>query len=150
MSERRAFSWRDDPAIPQFPDAAPLFVFDGDCVLCSGAARFVLRHDRRRRFRLTTAQGPLGVALYRHFDMESGEEGTMLVIRDGRLLTRSDGIIAMADELGWPWRAARAGIILPRALRDFLYQWVARNRYRWFGRRESCWVPTPDVADRIL
>ena len=144
------FSWRNDPAVPAFADEHPLIVFDGDCVLCSANARFVLRHDRRRRFRLTTAQSPLGAALYRHFGLRADEEGTILVLQSGRLLTDSDAAIAIPAGLGWPWRMAAAARILPRPLRDSLYAWVARNRLRWFGRRETCWVPAPADSDRIL
>jgi salicylate hydroxylase len=128
----------------------PLIVFDGLCVLCSGNARFVLRHDRSRHFNLTTAQGPLGEALYRQFGLATDDYETMLVIEKGRLLTESDGAIAIARGLGWPWRAAAAARTVPRPIRDALYRLIARNRYRLFGRRQTCWTPTPEEADRIL
>jgi predicted DCC family thiol-disulfide oxidoreductase YuxK len=144
------FSWRADPQVPAFPDDRPLIVFDGECVMCSANARFVLARDRRRRFLLTTAQSPLGAALYRHFGLSAGEEGTILVVADGRVLTESEAVIAIPAGLGWPWRIAAASRIVPRPLRDRLYRWVARNRFRWFGRRETCWVPAPADSDRIL
>jgi len=129
----------------------PLIVFDAMCVLCSANARFVLNHDRRRSFRLTTAQGPLGAALYRRFGLATDDYETMIVIDEkGRLLTESDGAIAIFSGLGWPWRAAAAARIVPRPIRDALYRLVARNRYRWFGRRDTCWVPGPGDLDRIL
>src|SRR5688572_4468471 len=128
----------------------PLIVFDGLCVLCSGNARFVLRHDRRRHFNLTTAQGPLGEALYRHFGLSTDDYETMLVIDGGRLFTQSDGAIAIARGLGWPWRAAAAARIVPRPIRNAVYRLIARNRYRLFGRRDVCWTPSPGEADRIL
>jgi predicted DCC family thiol-disulfide oxidoreductase YuxK len=148
--DRGLFSWRADPDVPSFDDDSSLIVFDGECVMCSANARFVLRHDRRRRFRLTTAQGPLGSALYRHFGLRPDEEGTILVLKGGRLLTDSDAVIAIPVGLGWPWRAAAAFRIAPRPLRDAVYRLVARNRFRWFGRRETCWRPEPADADRIL
>jgi len=144
------FSWRADPQVPAFPDDRPLIVFDGECVMCSANARFVLRHDRRRRFRLTTAQGPLGAALYRHFGLRADEEGTILVVDRGHVFTESDAAIAIPAGLGWPWRVAAALGIVPRSIRDPVYRWVARNRFRWFGRRETCWVPAPADSDRIL
>jgi predicted DCC family thiol-disulfide oxidoreductase YuxK len=126
----------------------PLIVFDGLCVLCSANARFVLRHDRRRHFRLTTAQGSLGAALYVNLGLDP--DATMLVIEDGRALTESDSFIAIARGLGWPWRAAAAAKILPKGVRDRFYRLIARNRFRLFGRRETCWVPAPGDAERIL
>jgi predicted DCC family thiol-disulfide oxidoreductase YuxK len=125
-------------------------VFDGECVLCSANARFVLRRDRRRRFRLTTAQGALGEALYRHFGLPSDRYETMLLIESGRLRTESDAALAIAEGLGWPWRAAAAARLIPRPLRDAAYRLVARNRYRLFGRRHLCWTPGAADLDRIL
>ncbi|HEX8571638.1 MAG TPA: DCC1-like thiol-disulfide oxidoreductase family protein [Allosphingosinicella sp.] len=148
--ERGPYSWRSDPDVPRFDDEHPLIVFDGECVLCSANAQFVLRRDRSRRFRLTVAQGPLGAALYRHFGLRADEEGTFLVLQGGRLLTDSDAAIAIPSGLGWPWRAAAAFRLVPRALRDRAYRWIARNRFRWFGRRESCWAPEPADSGRIL
>ena len=144
------FSWRNDPGVPPFPDEHPLLVFDGQCVLCSANAQLVMRHDRKRLFRLTTAQGPLGQALYRHFGLSAGLDGTMLLISDGRLYVESDAAIRMAALLGGPFSFAGAGRLMPAPLRDGIYRLVARNRFRLFGRREQCWVPTPDIADRIL
>jgi len=129
---------------------ADLIVFDGECVLCSRTAQFVLKRDRRRRFRLTTAQGETGQRLYRELGLPTAAFETMLVVQDGRTLTESDAALAIASGLGWPWRAASAARIVPRPLRDAAYRLIARNRYRWFGRREICWAPAPDVADRIV
>jgi salicylate hydroxylase len=74
----------------------------------------------------------------------------MLLIEDGRALMYSDAVLGIAHGLGWPWRAALLLKIVPRALRDRLYRFVADNRYRWFGRRDVCWRPSPDMMDRIL
>ena len=148
--DKGAFSWRSDPEVPAFPDEHRLIVFDGECVLCSANARFVLRHDRRRRFRLTTAQSPLGVALYRHFGLRADREGTIIVLDRGLLLIDSDAALAIPAALGWPWRLAAGLRVVPRPLRDRAYRWVARNRFRWFGRRETCWLPGPGDSDRIL
>ena len=150
MASAPPFSWRTDPAVPEFADDKPLIVFDGECVLCSGGAQFVLRHDRARRFRLTTAQAPLGRALYRHFGLRDDEEGTMLLLSEGRLLTESAAILAIARGLGGPWRAAALVEALPGGLRDRVYRFVARRRLRWFGRRDTCWMPSAADADRLL
>lgn len=128
----------------------PLIVFDGDCVMCSSQAQFVMRHDHARRFNLTTAQGPLGQELYRRLGRPTEDFETMLLVENGRVLSHSYAAIGIAAGLGWPWRAALIAKLVPRALRDRVYRFVARNRYRWFGRRESCWRPTSDIADRIL
>ena len=133
-----------DPAVI----AEPLIVFDGHCVLCSANARFVLRHDRKHHFRLTTGQSETGRAVQRHFSVDA--DATIIVVEGGRALVRSDAMLAIAHGLGWPWRAAALFRLAPRILRDPVYNLVARNRYRWFGRRETCWLPDPADADRIL
>ena len=134
---------------PGTPDG-PLIIFDGECVLCSANAQFVLRHDRRRHFRLTTAQGQVGQAVYRELGLPDAAFETMVLIDDGHAFTESDAAIGVATALGWPWRAAGLARIVPRPLRDAAYRFVARHRFTIFGRRAACWRPTPDVADRIL
>lgn len=136
--------------MPAFPDDRPLIVFDGLCVLCSANAQFVLRHDHQGRFRLTVAQGTIGEALYRHYGLVKGDYETLLVLAQGRLLTHSDAAIAVYEQLGWPWRLATLARFVPRLLRDPLYLLIARNRYRLFGRREACWMPSNADRARIL
>jgi len=131
-------------------ESGPIIVFDGHCVLCSANARFVLRHDKRRRFRLAATQSEAGAALHARFGLNRGALETIVVVENGRALTESEAVLAIAAGLGWPWRAAAAARLVPRALRDPLYRWIARNRYRWFGRRETCWRPDPADSDRML
>ena len=144
------FSYRDDPDVPAFPDDRPLIVFDGVCVLCSASARFVMGHDEAGRFRLTAAQSPLGQALYRHFGLSPTALDTFLLIEDGRAWFKADAALRVARRLGPPWSLAAIIQILPRALRDAAYDLVARNRYRVFGRRDTCFLPNADQAGRFL
>jgi predicted DCC family thiol-disulfide oxidoreductase YuxK len=144
------WSWRADAAVPPFPDEQALLVFDGECVLCSANAAFVLKHDRRLRFRLTAAQGELGQALYRHFGLSTLDYESLLLVQNGVMRRDSDAVLAMLVELGWPWRALGIARLMPPPLRDGLYRLIARNRYRLFGKRESCWVPDAHVRDRVI
>lgn len=128
----------------------PIIVFDALCVLCSTNAQFVLRHDRAGVFRLASMQGEVGAALYRSCGIDPHDPDTLVVVHSGSVLRDSDAILAIYAGLGWPWRAALIFRLVPRGLRDPVYRWVARNRYRIFGRRESCWVPSPKYAARIL
>ncbi|MET1111223.1 MAG: thiol-disulfide oxidoreductase DCC family protein [Allosphingosinicella sp.] len=128
----------------------PIIVFDALCLLCSANARFILRHDRRRHFRLASMQSEAGTALYRRFGIDPADPETLILVEGGRALRDSDAVLAIWSGLGWPWRAAAAARIVPARLRDPLYRWVARNRYRLFGRRETCWLPGPEIADRFL
>src|SRR5471030_553880 len=144
------FSYRDDPSVPSFSDDRPLIVFDGNCVLCSAFARFILRRDRRHLFRLMAAQTPLGAALYRHYGLDPVDYQTNLLIDKGRLWQKSESSLRIFERLGFPWSLVGALRVLPLALRDRLYGIVARNRLRWFGARPACYLPDPSEADRFL
>lgn len=130
--------------------ARPIIVFDAECLLCSANAQFVLDHDRQGRFLLASMQGEAGSALYRRFGIDPANPDTLIVVEGDRARRDSDAILAIWAGLGWPWRAATAFRLLPRALRDPVYRWIARNRYRLFGRRDTCWLPDPAFRDRLL
>ena len=147
---RAAYDYRAGPAVPRFADDRPIVVFDGKCVLCSAFARLVLRTDRHRRFRLLAAQSPIGDALYRHFGLDTTNYETNVLLEDGRAYFQSEATIRILAELGGPWRMTSAGRILPLRARDRLYDVIARNRFRWFGARQTCYVPDPAEADRFL
>ena len=131
--------------------AHPIIVFDAQCVLCSANAQFVLRHDRRGHFRLASMQGAVGAALYRRFGIDPGNPESLIVVDGDRLYRDSDAILTIYAGLGWPWRAlAIVGRAVPRLLRDPTYRWIARHRYRLFGRRDVCWMPSAEHAERVL
>jgi len=147
---REPFSYRRDPAVPGFPDDRPVIIFDGHCAMCSGLARFVLRHDRRGAFRLVAAQSALGRALYVHYGLDPVDYATNILLADGVAWFKAEGSIRMAERLGFPWRLAATFRLLPRTWREALYDAVARNRLRIFGRREVCYVSDPQYSDRFL
>jgi predicted DCC family thiol-disulfide oxidoreductase YuxK len=146
----RPYSYRDDPAVPKFADDRPVIIFDGHCVLCSRSAQFVLRHDGRGIYRLLAAQTPLGHALYVHYGLDPHDYESMILIADGVAWLKSEAVIRIAQGLRLPWSLAAILRVLPRAWRDRLYNVLARNRYRVFGRRATCYLPDPRDADRFL
>ena len=119
-------------------DGHPIILFDAKCVLCSANAQFILRHDRARHFRLAAMQGEVGAALLRRHGIDPADPDTIIVVDGDHALRDSDAVIAIYAGLGWPWRVAAAARIVPRALRDPVYRWVARHRYRLFGKRATC------------
>jgi predicted DCC family thiol-disulfide oxidoreductase YuxK len=128
----------------------PVIVFDSLCRLCSANAQFVLTHDKKAHFRLATLQSQAGVALYRRFGLDPEEPESFILVTGDHALRDSDAVLALYSGLGWPWRLAALGRAVPRALRDPLYRWVARNRYRLFGKRDTCWRPSADLEERFL
>ena len=147
---REPYSYRRDSAVPRFADDRPVIIFDGYCVLCSRWANFVLRQDRAATFRLLPAQSPLGHALYVHFGLDPENYETNILVADGLAWLKLEGSIRTAEGLGFPWSLAAALRVLPLAWRDKLYELIARNRFRLFGRRDTCYVPTVDHRDRFL
>jgi predicted DCC family thiol-disulfide oxidoreductase YuxK len=147
---RTRYSYRGDPAVPDFPDEKPIIVFDGLCVLCSGFARFILKRDGRRHYRLLSAQSPLGAALYRHYRLAREDYDSNILLADGQIWLKSEGSIRMFGGLGFPWSMAGLCRLLPLRVRNRLYDWVAHNRIRWFGRRETCFIPEPIYSERML
>lgn len=131
-------------------NAHPVIVFDAACVLCSAHARFVLRHERAGHFRLASMQGEAGAALYRRFGIDPADPDTLIVVQGDKALRDSDAIMAIWSALGWPWRGLALLRMVPGFLRDPAYRWVARHRFRIFGRRDTCWVPDAAQAGRIL
>jgi predicted DCC family thiol-disulfide oxidoreductase YuxK len=146
----RGATWRGDPAVPAFPEDRPIVVFDGHCVMCSGFARFILKRDRVGRYRLLPAQTPLGAALYRHLQLDPEHYETNILLEDGTAWLRSESSIRIFAGLGFPWSLADLLRVLPLAWRDRLYEWIARNRFNWFGRREACMLGLSGHEDRFL
>ncbi len=146
----RPYSYRADPAVPRFPDDKAVLVFDGVCVLCSGFARFILERDRDFAFRFTTAQSPLGQALFRHYGLATDDFETNLVLADGRAYAKLDSVAIAGVRLGGLWRLLSVLRLVPRPIADWTYDRVARNRYRLFGRSEACMMPPPEWRERFI
>lgn len=126
-------------------------VFDGVCVLCNGWVRFLLRHDGRGRYRFAAMQGESGRALLAAHGLDPDDPVSFLLVDGTQAFTDTDAIGRVLQGLGGAWRVPAAVLaICPRPLRDALYRWAARNRYRWFGRHDRCLLPSPAQAARFL
>jgi predicted DCC family thiol-disulfide oxidoreductase YuxK len=126
-----------------------LILFDGVCVLCSGWVNFVIRRDSAARFRFTAIQTPYGRQLAERFGIDAVDPQTNVAVIGGRAYFKSDSALSVLAELpGWRW--TRIAYVVPKRTRDFVYDRIARNRYRVFGRRDACLVPTPEMARRFL
>jgi predicted DCC family thiol-disulfide oxidoreductase YuxK len=132
------------------PAGGPILIFDGVCNICAFGVGIVLRHDRDGVFRFAFAQGPVGSALKKRYGLPDGDLETVALVEGGQCYVKSTAALRVLARLPWPWRLGVVFRVLPRALRDFLYTRVARNRYRWFGQKESCFLPPPHVRDRFL
>src|SRR5262249_10648146 len=130
-----------------------IVLFDGVCNFCNQSVRFIVARDPRSRFRFAPLSSPIAESLIA-LSMKSmlpGEIGDSIVLVErGRILTRSCAALRIARRLCFPWPVFYALIVVPRPIRDCLYDYVARNRYRWFGRAESCMLPSAELRSRFL
>ena len=125
-----------------------MFLFDGVCVLCSTGVAFLMKHDTEGRVALASAQSGLGRALFGHYALEIDE--SYLLIADGRSYTKVDGWVRVAKEMGGIWRIAELMRLIPRPIRDWLYDKLAANRYRLFGQTGYCELLTPEQRARMI
>lgn len=133
------------------PDAAPpVLLFDGVCTLCDWSVQFVLDHDRTGQVHFASLQSEIGRTLTVQCGLEPGAVDSVVFVADGRCHTESDAALQVAGVLSPPWRWLSALQAVPRPLRDGVYRWVARHRYRWFGTRDACRLPTPETRARFL
>lgn len=122
-----------------------IVLFDGTCNLCNASVQFIIRHDAQGRFQFASLQSPTGQRL-------SGPDApdSIVYLRDSTKFTQSTAALYIAKDLSGFVRLAFLCILIPRPLRDQLYDFVARHRYRWFGQRDACMMPTPEIRDRFL
>lgn len=148
--------------------AGPILLFDGVCNLCNGAVRFVLERDPAGTVRFASLQSDAGRALLESYEggrsllegyeaghsqlelYEAGAMSSLVLIENGQLYTRSTAALRLAAYMRAPWPALKVLSVVPRGLRDRVYDFVSQRRYRWFGRTDQCRLPTPAEASRFL
>jgi predicted DCC family thiol-disulfide oxidoreductase YuxK len=127
-----------------------LILFDGVCNLCNGAVQFVIARDPSARFRFGTLQSDAARRMLREEYTLPALPDSIVLLDESGVFTRSDAALRVVRGLRFPWPLAYGLIVVPRPLRDWVYDIVARNRYAWFGKRDACMVPTPDLRARFL
>ncbi len=128
----------------------PLLLFDGVCNLCHSSVRWVLARDKRARFDFASLQSKVAREQLAKRWPAGKEPDSMVLVLEGKLLARSAAAIGIFRQLGLPWSLGAVFLVVPPFLRDGVYSWVARNRYRWFGKREVCSLPNPEMMERFL
>ncbi|MFL6196629.1 MAG: thiol-disulfide oxidoreductase DCC family protein [Thermoanaerobaculia bacterium] len=128
----------------------PIVLFDGVCNLCSTSVQFILRRDPAGRFRFASLQSPAGQELQARFGMDPAALDSVILVEGDRWYKESDAALRIARGLKGAWKLLTVLRLIPRPLRDAAYRLIARNRYRWFGKTEVCWLPTPELRGRFL
>lgn len=128
----------------------PIVVFDGECNFCSSIVAFVIKRDGRGVFRFAPFQSEAGRSLLEEHGVRGDYFDSFILIDEGRLYTRSEAALRLWRKLGGLWSLTYAFIVVPGFVRDAVYDLVARNRYRWFGKKDECMIPGPEVRERFL
>lgn len=132
------------------PDDYIIVLIDGVCHLCQGLTKFIIKRDPSGVFRFASQQSEIGQDILRKGGLDGGLADTVVVVDHGIYYTRSAAVLRIVRHLPMPWPLLYGFVILPKFLRDLLYRWVAKNRYRWFGKDEQCLIPTPEIRRRFL
>lgn len=128
----------------------PVILFDGVCNLCSGSVQFVLKRDKKKQFRFASLQGKYGQEFLKTNSLPAESFNTLILIEGDKISTRSTGVLRMLKHLGGRWNLLYGFIIVPAFIRDRVYNWVSKNRYKWFGKKDECMIPSADLKERFL
>ena len=128
----------------------PVILFDGLCNLCEGSVQFVLRHDKKKQFVFASLQSRVAEKLLLPFTENLAKPDSFLLLENGHMYTRSTAALRVCRRLNGFFPLLYGFIIIPRFIRDAVYKLIAANRYKWFGKKEACWIPTPELSARFL
>lgn len=131
-------------------EVKPILLFDGVCTMCNHLVTFVIRRDPQGKFRFASLQSVTGQRLLQQVKLPTANFNTFVLIEGNRYYTKSTAALHLFKKLGYLWGLLYLLMIVPRPLRDMVYHWVARNRYKWFGIKDQCMMPTPDIKERFL
>jgi predicted DCC family thiol-disulfide oxidoreductase YuxK len=127
-----------------------IILFDGVCNLCNTAVNFVISHDKKNRFKFAPLQEATGKKIMKEFHIDSDKTDSIVLIDNGRAYIKSGAALRIAKNLNGAYPLLYFFMVFPAFIRDGVYDWVAKNRYRWFGKQESCRVPTPELKEKFL
>ena len=150
VSSRQCFAKRNSEKVMAPAPENPVLIFDGVCELCNASVDFILKWEKKPEILFTANQNPPGRALLQQFGEDPDAVSTVYLVQNGKLYKQSTAALRIARMLMFPWFLAYGFIIVPPFLRDLVYKFIARNRYRWFGKKDTCRIPTPEEIARFL
>ncbi|MDB5227196.1 MAG: thiol-disulfide oxidoreductase [Bacteroidota bacterium] len=126
-----------------------IVLFDGVCNFCSSSVQFIIKHDKSNSLKFASLQSPTGQQLLARYHIPK-EVDSVIFIDEGRAFTKSDAAFRVAKYFSGIWKASRVFLIVPASVRNFFYDIIAKNRYKWFGKKDSCMIPSPEIRDRFI
>jgi predicted DCC family thiol-disulfide oxidoreductase YuxK len=136
--------------VNKIPKDHPIILFDGICNFCSGIVLFTLKRDPEGIFRYAPLQSEAGQSLLRHFGLLTDDFNSLILVEGNKYYQKSTAVLRIAKRIRGLWPLLYLFVTVPRPIRDFIYDLVAKNRYKWFGKKEECLIPTPDIKSRFL
>ncbi len=127
-----------------------IILFDGVCNLCNSSIQFIIKRDKKHHFLFTSLQSDAGQELLLHFKLKKSDFDSIILIQNNKVYQKSTAILQISRYLPGLWKLNYAFIIFPKFIRDFVYTIIANNRYKWFGKKEVCMIPTPELKARFL
>ena len=131
-------------------DSQKIILFDGVCNLCQASVQFVLKRDRKLVFKYASLQGKFGQEVAARYQLPEKKFDSFILLEGEKIYTRSTGALRVLRNLGGLWPVCYGLIIIPPFIRNAVYDWISRNRYKWFGKKEECWLPRPEWKDLFL
>lgn len=128
----------------------PIIIFDGVCNLCNNAVNFVIKRDKKSAIKFAVLQNTIAQELLKGQPIKANDLSSFVFVEKGKILTRSTAALHVCRYLTGIWPLMYGFIIIPKLIRDGIYNWVAKNRYHWFGKKDKCMVPTPEIKARFL
>jgi predicted DCC family thiol-disulfide oxidoreductase YuxK len=128
----------------------PIVLFDGVCNLCNRSVQFIIKRDTKKQFRFASLQGKTGQELLQRFGLRTNNFNSFILVEGNRIYTRSTGVLRILKHLGGWWKLFYAFIIVPEIILDGVYYLIARNRYKWYGKRIECMLPAQELRERFL
>ncbi len=129
---------------------SPVILFDGVCNLCNAAVIFFIKRDKKNVFRFASLQSAFGQSVLQKFHLSANTFNSFILFKNGKVYTRSTAALLVAKELSGGWPLLYAFIIVPRFIRDAVYNLIAKNRYKWFGKKTECWIPSPALQSKFI
>ena len=128
----------------------PLLLFDGVCNLCSSSVQFVLKRNRKGNVRFASLQSDFGKEVLNKSNLPHTYLNSLVLIENGKTYVKSEAALQLAKHLDGIWKMGSVFLLIPKFIRNPIYDWIARNRYAWFGKKETCWIPEQKWNDRFL
>lgn len=133
------------------PKHKKLILFDGVCNLCNSSVQYVIKHDKKNQFMFTALQSDVGKEIITKYNIDTSKTDSILLYTPEKgVVSKSTAALKVAINLGFPQNIMGVFFIVPPFIRNWVYDYIAKNRYKWYGKQESCWIPTPELKSKFL